>query len=335
MGQLYTPLRSPVSSTVTQVSSKIDINFPVAGKEITSSQGFRTNFNRIQSAFSIIGQEVGKLQLTSAKLNASNDFGYNLINRAKLENNSLKINDLAAVSSGIIDFDITQGNYQKCTVDSGYYTFNVTNWSPKNIYSRLRLEANCNTTSTSTISFAGNVTFIGTQTSEISFDGQTPCFWDVWTTDGGKNISVYLRSNAETTGGNKVKGPIPRITSFHPNNGTYLGGTVVIMTGTNFTSTSTTTTVLMNNQECVINSINTTTITFITAPGSGYTQVVVITPTGNTYDQIKASFRYIPPNSQSSQSGFSGETFTGDASGDSADGAGGAGGAGSGSDADC
>jgi hypothetical protein len=69
----------------------------------------------------------------------------------------------------------------------------------------------------------------------------------------------------------------------------------------------------MNNQECVINSINTTTIRFVTAPGSGYTQIVVITPTGNTYDQIKASFRYIPPNLQSSQSGFTGEEFTGQA----------------------
>jgi hypothetical protein len=331
-----------VSSTVTQFSSKIDINFPIAGKEISNSQGFRTNFNRIQSAFSVIGQEVSKLQLTTAKLNDSNDFGYNLINRAKLENNSLKINDLAVVSNGVIDVDITQGNYQKCTVDSGYYTFNVTNWSPKKIYSKLRLEANCSTTSTSTINFAGAVTFIGTETSEISFDGQTPCFWDIWTTNGGKNISVYLLSKAETTGGNKVKGPIPRITSFHPNNGTYLGGTVVIMTGTNFTSTSTTTTVLMNNQECVINSINTTTITFVTAPGSGYTQVVVITPTGNTYDQIKASFRYIPPNSQSSQSGFTGEAFTGD-TGDASGSAGADGGSagadggsgGSGSDADC
>ena len=312
-----------MSSTVTQISSKIDINFPIAGKEISVSQGFRANFKYIQSAFNAIGNEINKLQLNSVKLGETNDFGFNIIKRAKLENNSIKVNDLGVILSEAVDFDITQGNYQICTITPGYYTFNVINWSPKNIYSRMRIEARCSTSSTSYINFGGGVTFIGTQTSQILFDGVVPAFWDVWTTDGGESIFVYPRSTGETTGGRLVRGPNPRIGTFTPNNGTYLGGTVVDMTGTDFTTSTTSTSVLMNNQECVIQSINSSSIRFVTPPGLGYTQIVVITPTGNTFDQTSSIFRYIVPVPTAVDSGFNiGGGASGDGGGIGGDGGG-------------
>ena len=61
-----------MASTITQYSSSININFPVAGED-NDSQGFRSNFARIQSALSIASDEVTLLQLNAINLNATND----------------------------------------------------------------------------------------------------------------------------------------------------------------------------------------------------------------------------------------------------------------------
>ena len=51
-----------VSSTITNYSGLININFPVSGAN-NDSQGFRTNFSKIQSALSVASDEITTLQL--------------------------------------------------------------------------------------------------------------------------------------------------------------------------------------------------------------------------------------------------------------------------------
>ena len=60
------------------MSSQININsinvaYPVAGQD-NDSQGFRDNFRSIAVALSTASSEITSLQLTTAKLNSTNDF---------------------------------------------------------------------------------------------------------------------------------------------------------------------------------------------------------------------------------------------------------------------
>jgi len=52
-----------VSSTITNYSNAINIGFPIAGVD-NDSQGFRTNFSKIQSALGVASTEISNLQLS-------------------------------------------------------------------------------------------------------------------------------------------------------------------------------------------------------------------------------------------------------------------------------
>lgn len=51
-----------MASTITNYSSAINISFPIPGAD-NDSQGFRTNFSKIQSSLGIAAQEISDLQL--------------------------------------------------------------------------------------------------------------------------------------------------------------------------------------------------------------------------------------------------------------------------------
>lgn len=53
-----------MASTITNYSSAINIAFPVPGAD-NDSQGFRTNFTKIQSALSVASTEISALQLVT------------------------------------------------------------------------------------------------------------------------------------------------------------------------------------------------------------------------------------------------------------------------------
>lgn len=54
-----------MSSTITNYSNSINVGFPIAGVD-NDSQGFRTNFSKIQSALNVASTEITALQLTVA-----------------------------------------------------------------------------------------------------------------------------------------------------------------------------------------------------------------------------------------------------------------------------
>jgi len=265
------------------------------GADVSNCHEFHSNFSKIQSSLVIASNEITDIQLNAIKLTDTNNFGYNIIKRPVLQNCSQAINDLGVVSVGIVNLDYTQGSYQKCLIEDGYYTFNIENWPPNNTYSRLRLEAGNNatvslvegattsTTSTCYINFSGNVTYVNTNTSVFSFD-TTPLFWDIWTIDNGENIFVKpLSVGTGTTA--IVLGSLPTITSMTPNTGPDVGSTSVTLIGTNFTGTSVA--VIMNGtNNCIISSRTNTQITFITEPGSGVVPVIVRTSNGDSNSKL-------------------------------------------------
>lgn len=51
-----------MASTITNYSSAINVQFPIAGED-NDSQGFRTNFSQIQSALAVASTEISNLQL--------------------------------------------------------------------------------------------------------------------------------------------------------------------------------------------------------------------------------------------------------------------------------
>lgn|GEM_PF-2656224 len=284
-----------MSSTITQYSSLINVNFPVIGADVSNCHEFHSNFSKIQSSLKIAGNELTDLQLKAVKLTEINDFGYNIIKRPVLQNCSQVTNDLGVVGVGIVNLDYTQGNYQKCLIENGYYTFNVENWPPNNTYAKIRLETGNNatvsivegtttsTTSTCYINFSSNVTYVGTDTSVFSFNTK-PLFWDIWTIDNGENI--FVKPLGLGTGTNAISsGPLPTITSMAPNTGPDTGGTSVTIIGTNFTGTFVS--VLMNGtNNCTITSRTNTQITFNTEPGSGVVPVIVRTSNGSSISTV-------------------------------------------------
>ena len=99
-------------STVTNYSNQINVNFPVAGED-NDSQGFRSNFSRIQSAFLSASKELSELQTNSVSLSDQNDFGNNVIKRASFQDSSEVVNDAGYFdgTTGTITVNYAEGSY--------------------------------------------------------------------------------------------------------------------------------------------------------------------------------------------------------------------------------
>ena len=78
-----------MASTITNYSSTINVDFPIAGQD-NDTQGFRTNFSKIQSAFGVASTEISKLQLSAS--NPANLI-LNNYSKSQLYNLGTNIND--------------------------------------------------------------------------------------------------------------------------------------------------------------------------------------------------------------------------------------------------
>lgn len=182
-----------MASTITQYSNLININYPIPGVN-NDTQGFRSNFSRIQSAFSRAGDEISELQKNSINLSSTNDFGNNIIKRAALQNSSQVINNLGIVSS-TINIDYSLGSYQQITVESGPYNIIVNNWPPSGQVGTLRLEIQPLSSDPISINFVGDA-YILTKTSlPITYAQNTPIVWELWSPDNGNSIYAHELGN--------------------------------------------------------------------------------------------------------------------------------------------
>ena len=74
-----------MASTVTNYSYLINDKYPVAGA-VNDLQGFKDNWNNIQTSLEIISQEITNLQNVGVYLTEDNDFNNNVITGATVTN---------------------------------------------------------------------------------------------------------------------------------------------------------------------------------------------------------------------------------------------------------
>lgn len=188
-----------MASTITNYSNQINIGFPVAGQD-NDSQGFRTNFTKIQTALSVADDEITNLQLNAVNLSATNDFGTNVIKRAALQNSSLVVNDGGSVA-GAVNVNYALGSYQQFSVSSGTYLFTVINWPPVSAQcGTIRLELTPTTADGVIVDFgAASVVNVGTTPLPATYTQTTPMLWDLWSPDQGNTVYANAASKSETT----------------------------------------------------------------------------------------------------------------------------------------
>ena len=104
-----------MASTITNYSNDINIKFPVPGVD-NDSQGFRTNFAKIQSALSVASDEITSLQLASSD---PSDVILNSYTASELYN-------LGAVDDGTMVFLTDTTNKPAYYLGNNWYVFTGT-----------------------------------------------------------------------------------------------------------------------------------------------------------------------------------------------------------------
>lgn len=182
-------------STVTNFSNQINVNFPVAGED-NDSQGFRSNFSRIQNAFLSASKEITELQINSVRLNDQNDFGDNVIKRASSQGASEVVNDAGSFdgTTASITVNYEEGSYQQFSVDPAEYVFTVDNWPPSGKLGTIRLEITPTSASTTTVYFGGPVTFLDSSvTMPMTYNQTDPLVWELFSPDAGSTKILAWR----------------------------------------------------------------------------------------------------------------------------------------------
>lgn len=183
-----------MASTITQYSNLIDVNFPVPGED-NDSQGFRSNFGKIQSALTVAGREISAIQAGSVNLNTVNDFGENIIKRAALQISSQVVNDEtgALLSDPIVSVDYALGSYQKYSVNGGSYTFTVKNWPSSGLSGAVRLEIIPSSSAKVDINFGsyGDLYVLSQNDLPVSYEQTVPIIWDLFSPDNGNTVYAY------------------------------------------------------------------------------------------------------------------------------------------------
>ncbi len=179
-----------MSSTVTNYSNQINVNFPVAGED-NDSQGFRSNFSRIQNAFLSASKEITNLQTNSVNLDAQNDFNGNVIKRASFQSCSEYVNDRTSESTSSFRVNYDEGTYQQVSIGAGVTVFTVENWPASGKLGAIKLEITPNSGSTSTVDFIATTKFISTSSRALPasyIQNGIPVIWELWSTDSGDTV---------------------------------------------------------------------------------------------------------------------------------------------------
>jgi hypothetical protein len=120
------------------VPGNIDGAYPVAGQD-NSSQGFRDNFTAIKNNFTQAASEITSLQTNKASLDATSNFGDNLIIRAVLRDTAETVYAHGTVSAGSISLNHENGHYQTATITANT-TFSFVNFPVANTLGRIILD---------------------------------------------------------------------------------------------------------------------------------------------------------------------------------------------------
>lgn len=174
-----------MASTITNFSNAINVNYPIPGQD-NDSQGFRTNFSKIQSALTVAGGEITELQVNSVNLNSLNDFGNNILKKPSFQSYSVVVQDNGSISPDTHVVDFATGNYQKFNLTaSGVYNFTIDNWPPADKCGVIRLELTPDAGVTATINLNATESISRTSVNPVTYQSTDPIVWDVWSPDEG------------------------------------------------------------------------------------------------------------------------------------------------------
>jgi hypothetical protein len=179
------------TTTTSNYISQIDQTFPIAGQD-NDSQGFRSNFINIVGALTSANGDISDLSLNSVKVNQTNDFGYNTIERAIFQNCGVSVYDNSATPvSGSLVIDYSAGSYQKYSLNSGTTTISVINL-PGNLKSgNLILSVSTATTYDTFINFgATNLYNLNSQVLPMKIVGTAPTVFDIQSDGTSGNLYV-------------------------------------------------------------------------------------------------------------------------------------------------
>ena len=284
-----------MTSTITNTSNLININFPGAGAAITGVTDFHKNFRYITESFNTLIKEYEILEKDLANIQKINNFGGKLLQNAVFSNTSYVVNDIGIIESGVIELDYSQGIYHKCLINNGYFLFNITNWPVNNTKGWLRLEIKNNSETTSTSSklyFSGNINYIGNSSFNYTLPPNEICVFDIWTYNNGNNINVKplgisagvlnTLTSVISSGSPVASGNLPFITYTNPQQAAASGGTIMSVVGGNFGASPSI--IINGNQTGIISSNSPTEIYFYTRAGMGgeYQTVLVRTNVGDS-----------------------------------------------------
>ena len=109
--------------------ASINENFPVAGAD-NDTQVFRDNFDSIKTALSTAKTEITDLEDNVVRTDSSNDFNGNIIQNAKMQNNSGVVLEGQVFEAGTTTFTIDHQNgpYQIFTISASSFTFDFLNF---------------------------------------------------------------------------------------------------------------------------------------------------------------------------------------------------------------
>ncbi len=178
-----------MASTITNFSNAINVNYPIPGQD-NDSQGFRTNFSKIQSALNVAGDEITTLQANSVKLNETNDFGNNIIKKAAFINCS-DVSYSGTPNNNYLSVDLNNGGYQRFTISStGTYQVNILgdSYPPDGYCGTVRLEIEREVGGVR-LNFAGENTVLTSRSEKTAtYNEAGTCIWDIWTPDRGVTL---------------------------------------------------------------------------------------------------------------------------------------------------
>lgn len=224
------------------ISSTIDADFPIAGQD-NDSQGFRDNFNAIKDGLATAASEITVLQNTSAKLDADNDFGGNVIGNAVT--NRVYGTVYTTSSTGSTNISLENGEYQSVTITNTGHVLTFRDWPATERYAKIRLQLQSNGSGNHTVVFstAGG----GVIRKEFTQALATATGAEVNASSGATTAGTISFPTANLTGVFSVSDRLF---------GTGLSGSVTISGVTNLTAS-------------VTNTTGPTTLTYTSINGSG------------------------------------------------------------------
>tara|TARA_R110000782_G_scaffold148253_1_gene240992 strand:- start:210 stop:794 length:585 start_codon:yes stop_codon:yes gene_type:complete len=186
------------------ISDTIDGTYPVAGID-NNTQGFRDNFSIIKTGLATAQSEIGTLETTTAKLNATNDFLASDVTNANFSLNTEKYHNIGSVISGQ-NISFLNGPYQSATVNlaegSSTINFALADWPDRDHVAKITVQLFGNNTAktvTFTVEGGGTIKYnadyprvggVATATVDSSTD---PIIIDFWTYSQGTTVYAEYR----------------------------------------------------------------------------------------------------------------------------------------------